>query len=152
LYAADHDLQIEYHGLEAFPLPEAILNQVNYSKVISDPRVETAFQELHSAPWNMKFQWMERIEMLKIIGELQEYSSEELFFDVIYFDAFGPRAQEEMWDIQLLEKLYKSMKKGGILVTYCAKGSFKRDLKAIGFTVESIPGPPGKREMTRAIK
>jgi len=73
-------------------------------------------------------------------------------FDIIYFDAFAPTSQPELWEIPLLNAMYKALKINGILVTYCAKGQFKRDLKAVGFTVEAIPGPPGKREMTRALK
>jgi tRNA U34 5-methylaminomethyl-2-thiouridine-forming methyltransferase MnmC len=152
LFAEDKKLNIQYHGLEAFPLSEEILNHVNYKDVIQDNRVENAFHDLHHAPWNEKFPWSEQFEMLKIHDELQSYQAPNDFFDLIYFDAFGPRAQEEMWDQALLSKLYLSLKKGGILVTYCAKGSFKRDLKALEFTVENVPGPPGKREMTRAIK
>ena len=73
-------------------------------------------------------------------------------YDIIYFDAFAPNAQPELWDVDLLAKMYRALKKGGILTTYCAKGQVKRNLKSLGFTIESIPGPPGKREMTRAIK
>jgi tRNA U34 5-methylaminomethyl-2-thiouridine-forming methyltransferase MnmC len=152
LFAEDNELNIEYHGLEAFPLSEEILDHVNYKDVIQDNRVENAFQVLHQASWNEKFSWSEQFEMLKIHDKLQSYQAPTDFFDLIYFDAFGPRAQEEMWDQALLSKLYNSLKTGGILVTYCAKGSFKRDLKALEFTVENVPGPPGKREMTRAIK
>jgi tRNA U34 5-methylaminomethyl-2-thiouridine-forming methyltransferase MnmC len=71
---------------------------------------------------------------------------------VIYFDAFGPRAQGEMWDITILTKMHRLLNPGGLFVTYCAKGQLKRDLKSIGFRVESLPGPPGKREMTRGWK
>jgi tRNA U34 5-methylaminomethyl-2-thiouridine-forming methyltransferase MnmC len=73
-------------------------------------------------------------------------------FDVIFYDAFGPRAQEGMWTISNFEIAFKALKQGGTLVTYCAKGQVKRDLKSVGFTVESRPGPPGKREMTVAFK
>ena len=73
-------------------------------------------------------------------------------FDLVYFDAFGPRAQNEMWDREVLGKMYDGLKPNGVLVTYCAMGQFKRDLKSIGFFVEALPGPPGKREMTKATK
>mgnify|MGYP001357692333 CR=1 FL=1 len=73
-------------------------------------------------------------------------------YDVVYFDAFGPRVQPELWEVRILRKMYEALIDGGILVTYCAKGSVKRALKEVGFTIESIPGPPGKREMTRAKK
>ncbi len=152
LFALDHDLKIEYHGLEAFPLSAEIMQNVNYAQVIPDSRVAEAFQTLHKKAWNEKFQWSEQFEMLKIHNELQSFKVNTDFYDIIYFDAFGPRAQEEMWDFSNLEKLYHSLKPGGILVTYCAKGSFKRNLKALGFQLENVSGPLGKREMTRAIK
>ena len=72
--------------------------------------------------------------------------------DLIYFDAFGPRAQSEMWDLPVLIKMYERLNPGGVFVTYCAQGQMKRNLKSLGFSLESLPGPPGKREMTRAIK
>jgi tRNA U34 5-methylaminomethyl-2-thiouridine-forming methyltransferase MnmC len=72
--------------------------------------------------------------------------------DLIYFDAFGPRAQAEMWDMPVLTKMHALLKPGGIFVTYCAQGQMKRNLRSLGFQLESLPGPPGKREMTRATK
>jgi tRNA U34 5-methylaminomethyl-2-thiouridine-forming methyltransferase MnmC len=83
--------------------------------------------------------------------KIQDFAAVENV-DLIYFDAFGPRVQAEMWDITILEKMYQSLNSGGALVTYCAQGQFKRDLKAVGFSLESLPGPPGKREMTRATR
>lgn len=88
----------------------------------------------------------------KLHQKIEDYVPERNTYDLIYFDAFGPRAQGEMWELPVLEKMSEILKPGGILVTYCAKGQFKRDLKSLGFEVESLPGPPGKREMTRAIK
>jgi tRNA U34 5-methylaminomethyl-2-thiouridine-forming methyltransferase MnmC len=73
------------------------------------------------------------------------------FFHIVYFDAFAPNVQPEMWHISSLEKVKNVMQKGGFLVTYCAKGQLRRDLQTLGFLVEKLPGPPGKREMTRAI-
>jgi tRNA U34 5-methylaminomethyl-2-thiouridine-forming methyltransferase MnmC len=152
LFALDNGLTIEYHGLEVFPLDAEILNQVNYNQIIPDSRTTEAFKLLHSHAWNQKFQWAPNFEMLKIHEKLQDFDAEIDTYDIIYFDAFGPRAQEEMWDFSNLEKLHQALNSNGILVTYCAKGSFKRNLKALGFVLENVPGPPGKREMTRAIK
>ena len=73
-------------------------------------------------------------------------------FDLIYFDAFAPSAQPELWTTSIMQKMYNALNPGGVLVTYCAKGDFKRTLKAVEFVVERLPGPPGKREMTKAIK
>ena len=90
--------------------------------------------------------------MRKINDQLQLINFDNESFDIVYYDAFGPRAQEEMWSIELFQKMYDSIKEGGFLVTYCAKGQVKRNMKAVGFEVEPLPGPPGKREMTRAWK
>lgn len=152
LHASDNAKKIDYHGLEAHPLNESILRQVNYAQMIDDIRAHDAWLYLHEKPWNEVFAWSPQIKMTKIHEKLQNFEPIAEFYDIIYFDAFGFRAQEEMWDFKILEKLHKALKNNGFLVTYCAKGSFKRDLKALGFRVENVPGPPGKREMTRAIK
>ena len=78
--------------------------------------------------------------------------NDENKFDLIYFDAFGYRAQAEMWDVGIIQQMYDALKEGGVLVSYAARGQFKRDLKDVGFKIEALPGPPGKREMTRATK
>ena len=89
--------------------------------------------------------------MKKNKGEIQEILIGDKF-DVCYFDAFAPSKQPEMWDISMLEKVKNLLEPKGIFVTYCAKGQLKRDLKSLGFEVETLPGPPGKKEMVRAIK
>jgi tRNA U34 5-methylaminomethyl-2-thiouridine-forming methyltransferase MnmC len=152
LYAQNKGLKIEYHGLEAFPLEEAIWQQVNYHSLIQEANSSKIFSQMHKAAWNELSYLNNDFGLLKIHNTLQNYQAQEIDFHLIYFDAFGPRAQEEMWDVTLLKKLYETLKPGGVLTTYCAKGSFKRDLKSLGFKVESCPGPLGKREMTRAIK
>lgn len=152
LFASDHNINIEYHGLEAIPLNETIWRAVNYSESIEDARVPELFEKMHQAKWDELVALNAHFSLQKIHNTLQNFEAPQNYYDLIYFDAFGPRAQEEMWQRDLLEKLFQSLKSGGILTTYCAKGSFKRDLKSIGFQVEALPGPPGKREMTRARK
>lgn len=142
-------VSIQYDGLEAFPLPDEILNQIDYAQIIEDYRIENWYKLLHAADFDQTFQWTSQVAMHKIHQTLQACVFENEVYDLVYFDAFGPRAQEEMWHIDLLEKIKKTMKPNAILVTYCAKGSFKRNLKELGFVVENLPGPPGKREMTR---
>ena len=83
--------------------------------------------------------------------KLEELTFETASFDLIYYDAFAPAAQEELWTEAIFKKIFSAMKPKGVLTTYCAKGTVKRALKAAGFMVEGIPGPPGKREMTRAV-
>ena len=88
----------------------------------------------------------------KIPRKIQDVSLDQDTFDLIYFDAFSTRSQPELWTAEIFRNLFDSLKVGGILVTYCAKGSVKRTLKSSGFSVETLPGPPGKREMIRALK
>jgi tRNA U34 5-methylaminomethyl-2-thiouridine-forming methyltransferase MnmC len=107
---------------------------------------------MHALPWGEKHQLTKHFSFKKLHEKIEEHLPEHEKFDLIYYDAFGPRAQQEMWELTILRKMYNMLKPGGVLVTYCAKGQFKRDLKALGFEVEALPGPPGKREMTRAFK
>ena len=106
---------------------------------------------MHEQAWNTQadyspfFTLRKRLEKFEVIDAINQ-------FDLIYFDAFAPTSQPELWEIPLLQLMYNALRPGGVLVTYCAKGAVKRNLKTLGFTVESLQGPPGKREMTRAIK
>ena len=87
----------------------------------------------------------------KIEKKIQEFEIQQPI-DLVYFDAFGPNSQAEMWDISIFEKLYEAMSSSGVFVTYCAKGQVRRDLKSVGFAMERLDGPPGKREMLRGRK
>jgi len=118
----------------------------------SNPEGAENFQKLHQAPWQ---EWSELSPYFKLYKEnksLQSVSLEPSHFDLIYFDAFAPNKQPEMWKLPMLEKVILTMKSGSVFVTYCAKGQLKRDLKSLGLEVEALAGPPGKREMVRAIK
>lgn len=143
--------KVNYIGLEAYPVTESDVNQLNYVSKI-DESLEKAFAELHCAPWNVRYGINDNFSIIKIDQKIQDYSVVLESADLIYFDAFGYRAQEEMWSTDILRKMHEMLKPGGVLVTYAARGQFKRDLKALCFEVESLPGPPGKREMTRAVK
>jgi len=149
--AAELNLKIQYSGVEAFPVNEEELIQLEYAKLVGDENIDL-YTKLHSVPWGEFSTISEHFTLKKIQSELQILELEVESFDIIYYDAFGPRAQEEMWSVELFQKMYDSLKTGGFLVTYCAKGQVKRNMKAVGFTIEPLPGPPGKREMTRAWK
>ena len=148
-WAVEHKIQIRYHTLESFPLQEEIWKSLNY---YSDPEGAEQFRKLHAAPWQV---WSELNTTFMVYKEnisLQSVSLIPSNFDLIYFDAFAPNKQPEMWKMPVLEKVVMAMKINSIFVTYCAKGQLKRDLKSLGLEIESLPGPPGKREMVRAIK
>ena len=148
---ANEQQKIKYHSIEAFPVEEELMKQINYCSILGE-EYKTDFLKMHSVEWGSEHQISPSFSLFKIHEKLQNHSLQENQYDIIFFDAFGPRAQSEMWSEAILENMYKGLKKGGFLTTYCAQGQFKRDLKAVGFKVEGVPGPPGKREMTLARK
>jgi tRNA U34 5-methylaminomethyl-2-thiouridine-forming methyltransferase MnmC len=151
LEAEKKDLQLYYEGIEAYPLSAAQYNALNYPELLKLPEHKSHFIQLHESPWGEDIPMSEHFTFRKTRQFIEEMDKTEAF-DVIYFDAFAPSAQPELWEEKVLAKMYKALRPQGILVTYCAKGVVKRRLKGLGFTVESLPGPPGKREMTRAVK
>ena len=137
--------------MEAFPVSMETAEKLDYAEACGVPGLNEIFIQMHRSKsgeiveLDPQFSFEKRIQEFKELGDIDTY-------DVIFFDAFAPNAQPELWEIDLLSLMYKALKPGGIMTTYCAKGQVKRNLKAIGFEIEAIPGPPGKREMTRAIK
>lgn len=140
--------KVYYVGIEKFPVHNDMLRTLNYGDLLNEPEW---FDEIHSLNWNVELPVSDYFTLTKLKEDIVNVDYHELF-DIIYFDAFAPDKQPEMWSKEVFTKMYSALKPGGILVTYCAKGQVKRDLKAVGFTVETVKGPPGKREMTRARK
>ena len=136
LYSLENDLKI---------------NQLDYDSLKGND-YSSIFNKIHSTSWDEKNEINSNFALTKIENKIQNFSFQNEKYDIVYYDAFGPRAQQEMWSLEIFQKLYTSIKEGGFLVTYCAKGQVKRDLKTAGFNIEALPGPPGKREMTRAWK
>ena len=124
--------------------------QLNYASQLNFD--SSYFLELHQAEWNKSVSIASTFEIEKREGTVQEMNFEDEVYDLVFFDAFAPNKQPEMWEKPLLQKVFRTMKKHSVFVTYCAKGQVKRDLKSVGFKVETLPGPPGKREMVRALK
>ena len=139
---------VSYTGYEKYPLRESEFSQLHYGELFHKKQ---SFDSLHHSEWNQEIQLSDFFRFHKIDQDIFELDSTDKY-DIVYFDAFAPAAQNELWSVELFEKIYDSLRKGGILVTYCAKGQVKRNLRAVGFVVEGLPGPPGKREMTRARK
>ena len=150
LYALKNDIPIDYTTCELNPLPASLSRELNYPELLNNQH-KNLFHLLHDIEWDKKQKLHPDFSILKEAKSIQETDYHDCF-DVIFYDAFAPETQPELWNKEIMDKMYRSLKPGGILVTYCAKGEFKRTLKSIGFEVESIPGPPGKREMTRARK
>jgi tRNA U34 5-methylaminomethyl-2-thiouridine-forming methyltransferase MnmC len=143
---------IEYTSLEPYPLDMSIVRELNYHKVLKDARLERLFTEIHTCCWDEPVPVTATFILDKQRKKLEDFSAPEELYNLVYFDAFAPSKQAELWMPELLKKVYDMMEPKGVLVTYCAKGQFKRDLKEVGFMVETLPGPPGKKEMVRAVK
>lgn len=153
LEAQQNKLKINYYTIEAYPISLEEAKLLNYHKELNAETEREIFLKMHDCPWNESIKISENFILHKIKKEIENLKSNDLpSVDLIYFDAFAPSAQPQLWEKGILKLMYDILKSNGILTTYCAKGVFKRTLKEVGFEVESLPGPIGKREMTRAIK
>lgn len=148
-YSNKENQNIYYETIEKYPLSQEIISQLNYGKVLS---LEEEFLKIHSVSWNENTEINNLFSIHKIDKPAENLNYKANFFDIIYFDAFAPQFEENLWQQEMFAKLYSSLKEGGLLVTYCCKGDVKRALKASGFQIEKLPGPKGKREILRAKK
>jgi len=151
LEAERRHLTIHYTGVENYPLSLEEASTLNYPEILAATSHRGVFEEMHRIPWGEPKALSPSFHFTKLKQKFEDLSLKDTF-DVIYFDAFAPSAQPELWETEVLGIMYDALKADGILVTYCAKGSVKRALKSLGFTIEALKGPPGKREMTRAKK
>jgi len=150
--SCEEQLKVYYESLEAFPIDRDTAFQLNYPKAINFPDADRYFQLLHQSDWDKECPVTELFTLFKRHVKIQETDLGAEKFDVIYFDAFAPSKQPEMWEMSILKKIEQAMKPKAVFVTYCAKGQLKRDLKSLGLFVETLSGPPGKKEMVRATK
>ena len=151
LEAKESQRHVYYTGIERYPLNEDIIRKLNYPSIIGKECEEDYFA-IHQAPWEEDVCLSPWFTLHKMEGDFTHYSFEQKY-DIIYFDAFAPEKQPEMWEQSLFDNLYQVLNEGGILTTYCAKGVVRRMLQTAGFKVERLPGPPGgKREILRATK
>lgn len=142
------NLDVNYTGVEAYPVLDEELSALNYTSNKSEERF---FDAMHTVAWEKKSKLFNNFSLLKQKKTFSEIEDKNLY-DLIYFDAFGVRVQPELWTEAIFEKMFNALKSKGILVTYAAAGSVRRAMQTVGFTVEKLPGPPGKREMLRAYK
>lgn len=143
---------INYVGIEAFPLSKNIISQLNYPDLLDAENAKSLFVKIHDAEWEMENQITDFFNLKKIHASILEFNLSATNFDLVYFDAFAPEVQPEMWEAAVFKKIFDAMKSGGILVTYSSKGLVKRNLKEAGFILERLPGPAGKRHILRARK
>lgn len=143
--------QVYYEGIEKFPLSEAEYKQLNYASVF-DPNQQHLFDKLHESPWEVPNTILPKFELFKRACSFEAALFDFNKFDLVYFDPFSPDKQPEMWELPVIKRVYESMKKGAILMTYCTKGVVKRTFKEVGFKIEKLPGPIGKREILKVTK
>ncbi len=147
-WAEKYQAPVIYEGIEAYPIEPDKVKLLNYPELLDVN--DSIYLEMHRGGENKKlgafFDFSLNLEKF----ENAQFDQEK--YDVVFFDAFSPESQPEMWTSEGFQKLYFALKPGGILTTYSCKGSVKRLLKSCGFQIEKIPGPPGKREFLRAVK
>ncbi len=151
LYIINQSVKISYTAIEAFPLEPVMIQELNYAHQVQNDPGSSSFLKLHNAPWESAAEISESFQLLKQNISLLDFETTDKY-DLIYFDAFAPDVQPELWTLEVFDKLYKMMNPDGILVTYCCKGVVKRNMKSAGFEIEKLPGPPGKREILRGRK
>ena len=149
--ASAQNTNINYTGVEAYPVSQIEVDKLNFVEVLKDPKAEGFFKDIHSSEWGKENEITAGFKLTKQKKFFQEIEDLEMY-DLIYFDAFGARVQPELWSVEIFAKMFKALKSNGVLVTYAAKGSVRRAMLEVGFTVERLPGPPGKREMLRSTK
>lgn len=143
---------VEYTTIELYPVPIETIKALNYTEVLGYEFCYGTYHTLHLCRWNETHEVTSWFRFKKIQGSLLNYIRETELFDLIYFDAFSPTRQPEMWTDEVMKKLYDMLQPGGILVSYCSRSSFQYALRTAGFSIEKLAGPPGKREMVRAVK
>lgn len=144
-------IEVTYDTLELYPVCEEVYSSLNYPETLGSNRDE-AFKRMHTGAWGEWIAITERFSLQKLNVDIKSFTYPIDSYDVVYFDAFSPVAQPELWEQDVFNAIYRSMCAGGVLTTYCAKGEVRRNMQRAGFTVERLSGPPGKREMLRATK
>src|SRR5699024_1139411 len=143
------DLQVDYTGLEAYPVAIEEIETLNFAEQLAVDK--TIYTKVHTSALKKKEVIFNKFNLKKRNIHFEEFTGLGNF-NLIYFDAFGPRVQPELWKEPIFEQMFAALKPNGVLVTYSAKGEVRRIMQKIGFTVERLPGPPGKREMLRGVK
>jgi tRNA U34 5-methylaminomethyl-2-thiouridine-forming methyltransferase MnmC len=150
LKSEEMEIAINYVGVDAYPVSAEESAAMNYPEQL-DINKSDKYDRIHQVPWEKKHAITSNFELTKQKKFFIDIDDKELY-DLIYFDAFGARVQPELWTEDIFKKMYDALRPNGILVTYAAKGSVRRAMISVGFNVEQLPGPPGKREMLRARK
>ncbi|QLE02146.1 tRNA (5-methylaminomethyl-2-thiouridine)(34)-methyltransferase MnmD [Galbibacter sp. BG1] len=144
-------INISYEGVEGYPVLAEEIKLLNYVEQLNANSKKSVFDEMHACNWEGFSNLSETFQLKKRKQFFQDINDKNRF-NLIYFDAFGARVQPDLWEVSIFKKMFEALKPNGVLVTYAAKGSVRRAMLEVGFSVEKLPGPPGKREMLRAVK
>ena len=145
-------VKTHYYSLEKFPIPEQIIRSLNYPDLTGEYG-KVIFEKIHASPWNSGVRISPYFDVTKMEADALTFDWTDFpGIDLVYFDAFGPEKQPEMWNTHLFRMICRKMHAHAVFVTYCAKGSVRRELEGMGLKMERLPGPTGKREMLRGIK
>ena len=143
--------KIYYETVEAFPLEKQFFEKLNYCEQLQKPDLQLSFLQLHNCEWQKEIPINSFFNFKKISTSFKNYIFNKTF-DIIFYDAFAPRAQPELWTTEIFIKLFEALSRNGLLVTYCSKGDTQRAMQTAGFILQKLPGPLYKREILRAIK
>lgn len=146
-----NNFSVNYQGVEAYPVSAEEIAQLNYITELNAENEAAIFTKMQVCEWGKEAVLSKKFTLTKR-QQFFDQIEDEAKFNLIYFDAFGARVQPELWTVSIFQKMYKALQKSGVLVTYAAKGSVRRAMQEVGFKVERLQGPPGKREMLRATK
>ncbi len=144
-------LEVEYWTIERYPLTKEELDLLNYPDLVGDDSAKRIWDLIHAADWESMTPIESVFSICKRNAKIEEFEIPSQV-DLIYFDAFAPEKQPELWTEVIFQKMYRLLDDGGLLTTYCAKGDVRRAMIAAGFQVKKVQGPPGKREMLIATK
>lgn len=150
-FAQSNPIKVYYSTIELYPLSGTLITEMQIPNSIGMPELAEIFEEMHCCAPNIQIRLSEHFTFIKYFTDIRQFQN-TFPADLVYYDAFSPNVQAALWTTALFEKLNHMMLPGGVLVTYCAKGQVKRNLKSAGFNVETLPGAAGKREMIRARK
>lgn len=142
-------IQFYYETIDTYPMPNEVLDSINYPVIVKDE--SGLFTQMHMAPFETEIPLTPNFTLFKVNNSLHTYIPTRVF-NLVYFDAFAPEKQPDMWQTTIFDKLFSTMAPWAVMVTYCAQGQFRRNARSVGFTTERVPGPPFKREMTRVTK
>lgn len=143
------NLKINYLSVDNYPINYELVKQLDYPFFLSSQDYESLFKRMHCSDWNQETAISPNFNLFKFKSSIETLSIDRKI-DLVYYDAFAPKANYNLWSVEIFKNLSRYLNDSAILVTYCANGQVKRNLKAAGFSLETLKGPPGKREMIRA--